>query len=150
MSNSNPAQPKVEATPAPQRRRRSSVGGHALKLDAEQRPGYKRRFVNGDPMRIKAMEELGYSVVTAAGADKNRTEGLGSAISRHAGLDAQGRPFHAVLMETPDDLYVQGEAEKEEGRRQFEETIRRGLRTEDTPDGAYIPQGSRSSITHSG
>lgn len=148
MSNSNPAQPTVEATPAAQRRRRPSVGGHALKLDAEVRPGYKRRFVNGDPMRVKAMEELGYSVVTAAGEDKNRTEGLGSAISRHAGLDAQGKPFQAVLMETPDDLFDQGVAEKEDGRRQFEEAIRRGLKTDDTPDGAYIP--GRSSITHSG
>jgi hypothetical protein len=148
MSNSNPAQTTREATPAPQRRRRPSTGGFALKLDAEQRPGFTRRFVNGDPMRIKAMEDLGYSIVSGPGEGKSRTESMGSTISRHAGTDTQGKPFQAVLMETPNDLYAQGEAEKEEGRAAFEETIRRGAKTQDTPEGAYLP--SRSTITHSG
>lgn len=138
----------TEAVPATQRRRRPSTGGFALKLDAETRPGYKRRFVNGDPMRIKAMEELGYSVVSGPGEGSARTEGLGTAISRHAGTDTQGKPFQAVLMETPDELYAQGEREKEDERKKFEEAIRRGLKTDDTPEGAYIP--SRSTITHSG
>jgi len=149
MSNRNPAQdPAEQAVPTPQRRRRPSVGGFALKLDAEQRPGYTRRFVNGDPLRIKQMEELGYTIVSGPGEGKSRTEGMGSTITRHAGRDAEGKPFHAVLMETPNDLYAQGEREKEQERAKFEESIRRGMKTEDTPEGAYIP--SRSSITHSG
>lgn len=134
---------QAPAVPAPQRRRRPSTGGFALKLDAEQRPGFKRRFVNGDPMRIAAMEELGYSVVSGVAPEgKRRTEGMGTAISRHAGRDGEGKPFQAVLMETPDELFAQGEAEKETGRQKFEEAIRRGLKTEDTPDGAYIPSAS--------
>jgi hypothetical protein len=140
----------TEAVPVAQRRRRPSVGGtYALKLDAPQRPGWVRRWVNGDPMRIRHMEELGYSVVSeAAGEGSKRTEGLGTRITRHAGRGEEGKPFQAVLMETPDDLYAEGTAEKESGRQAFEESIRRGARTEDTPDGAYIP--SRNSITQSG
>jgi len=139
----------AQAVPVQKRRRRASVGGFALKLDAEQKPGMVRRFVNGDPMRIKAMEDLGYSIVSdPAGEGKRRTDGLGSRITRHAGKDKQGSPYQAVLMETPVELYAEGEAEKEQGREAFEETIRRGMKTEDTPDGAYIP--SRSTINHSG
>lgn len=137
------------ATPKAQRRRRASVGGLALKLDAPQREGYVRRWVNGDPLRIARMEELGYTRVSeAAGEGKSRTDGLGTRITRHAGRDEDGKPFQAVLMETPVEFHHEGEAEKEAGRKSFEETIRRGLKTEDTPEGAYIP--SRSSITHSG
>lgn len=144
-----PAQDDASATPERQRRRRASAGGFALKLDATERPGFTRRFVNADPRRIQRMKELGYSIVSdAEGDDRNRTDGLGATISRHAGTDAEGKPFHTILMETPNKLYEEGELEKEAERKKFEETIHRGLKTEDTPDGAYIP--SRSSITHSG
>lgn len=146
-----PAEPQA-AVPERQRRRRSSAGGFALKLDAEQRPGFTRRFVNADPSRIRQMEELGYSIVTGAEeSGSNRTDGLGSAISRHAGSDKEGKPFHTILMETPNNLYAEGELEKEGERRKFEEAINRGLKTEDTPEGAYIPKGSpQQAITRSG
>lgn len=137
------------AQPVAQRRRRASTGGLSLKLDANARPGYVRRWVNGDPLRIRQMEELGYTVVSErAGEGKARTDGQGTRITRHAGRDAENKPFQAVLMETPVDFYAEGEADKEAGRKTFEETIHRGARTENTPDGAYIP--SRSQITHSG
>lgn len=150
MSNSNTAQnPGAEAVPTRQRRQRAGLGGKSQKLDAPERPGWVRRWVNGDPLRIKQMEELGYSLVSeAAGEGSKRTDGLGSRISRHAGRDEDGKAYQTVLMETPAGLHAEGEAEKEAGREAFEETIRRGLKTEDTPEGAYIP--SRSSITHSG
>lgn len=137
------------ATPVAQRRRRASTGGPALKLDAEQRPGFTRRWVNGDPIRLQQMEELGYAPVSdPAGTGKSRSDGGGTRITRHAGKDGEGKPFQAVLMETPNNLYAEGEAEKETGRKTFEESINRGLRTDDTPEGAYIP--SRSTINHSG
>lgn len=136
------------ATPEPQRRRRASVGGFSLKLDADERPGHKRRFVNGHPQRIQMMEELGYQIVQTATAEGTmRTQGLGSTVARHAGIDNEGKPYQAVLMETPDHLYAQGETEKEDGRKAFEETIRRGMKTDDTPDGAYIPSPSQISRT---
>lgn len=152
ISKSSPAVEKTgAATPEPQRRRRASTGGFRLKLDAEQRPGFTRRFVNGTPERLREMEDLGYSVVSGAASDgRKRTDGLGSTISRHAGRDDEGKAYQAVLMETPNDLYAQGEAEKEDGRKAFEETIRRGLKTKDTPDGAYVPSGAGSTINHTG
>lgn len=137
------------AIPVAQRRRRASTGGLSLKLDAHERKGFVRRWVNGDPQRIREMEELGYSAVSdPAGEGKARTDGKGTRITRHAGRDQENKPFQAVLMETPAELHNEGEIEKETARKAFEETIRRGLKTEDTPDGAYIP--SRSQITHSG
>lgn len=142
-------QDKSQATPELQRRRRATVGGHAMQLDAEQRPGFVRRFVNATPKRLQEMQELGYSIVTGAESEgKRRTQGLGSNIARHAGVDQQGQPYQTILMETPDKLFAQGEAEKEDGRKAFEETIRRGMKTEDTPEGAYIP--SPNTITHRG
>jgi hypothetical protein len=150
-TQSSPAAEKTgEATPQPQRRRRASTGGFRLKLDAEERPGFVRRFVNADPLRIKEMQELGYSVVGGASDGRKRTDGLGTTIARHAGKDDTGKAYQAVLMETPDDLYRQGVTEKEDGRKAFEDTIRRGLKTDHTPDGAYIPKGAGSTINHSG
>lgn len=138
-----------EATPQPQRRKRASVGGLALKLDAPQRDGFTRRWVNADPLRIQQMEELGYAPVSEPAAEgTKRTDGLGTRITRHAGKTDQNVPYQAILMETPNNLYAEGLAEKEDGRKLFEETIRRGLRTDDTPEGAYIP--SPSQITRSG
>lgn len=138
------------ATPAPERRRRPSTGGFALKLDAPERPGYKRRFVNGDPARIQAMQELGYSFVTdPAGEGKTRTDGKGTRITRHAGKLDSGAPYQAVLMETPDNLFEQGVAEKEAARKPFEDAIRRSQDTTGQVEGAYAPS-TRSTINHSG
>lgn len=146
----NTAQAKgSEAVPTRTRRSRASVGGLSLKLDAPQRPGWVRRFVNGDPLRIARMEELGYSIVSENAAEGNkRTDSLGTRITRHAGKDDQGKPYQAILMETPAELHAEGEAEREQGRQAFEESIQRNLKTDDTPEGAYIP--SQRSIKHSG
>lgn len=142
-----------EPTPKLQRRRRASTGGHALKLDAPQRDGYVRRWVNGDPLRVQGMEELGYTRVNdPAATDSARTDGLGTRITRHAGLNAKGEPYQAILMETPDDLYMEGVIEKEDGRKPFEEAIRRSADTQGelTKEGLAHQPRTRSSINHSG
>lgn len=142
----------TQAVPTAKRRRRASVGGFTLKLDAEQRPGYVRRFVNGDPARVANMEDLGYSFVNEKpGPGRKRTDGQGTRISRHAGKFETGAPMQAYLMETPIEEYQIGVAEKEERLKPFEEAIRRG----DDPTGGltrsetYEPTG-RSTINHSG
>jgi hypothetical protein len=141
---------ETPATPEPQRRRRPSTGGFALKLDAPARPGYTRRFVNGDPARIQAMEELGYSFVSQPASEgKARTDGQGTRITRHAGKFESGAPMQAVLMETPDNLYLEGVAEKETARKPFEDAIRRSADTTGEVEGAYAPS-TRSTITNSG
>lgn len=136
------------AVPKSQRRRRASVGGLSLKLDAPERPGYVRRFVNGDPARIRRMEELGYALVNeTAGEGKSRTDSLGTRISRHAGKDENGAPYQTYLMETPKEEFEFGVADKEDARKPFEEAIRRQADTTGQVEGVYSP-GS-STIRHS-
>lgn len=153
MSNRNPAPTDAaegEATPRLQRRSRASAGGFGLKLDAPQRAGWTRRWVNtADPMRVAQMEELGYAPVAERAAEGTaRTDGLGTRIARLAGKTDEGAPFQAILMETPDKLYGQGVAEKEAERARFDEAINRGSFVEDAPEAPYKPK-SRSSVTHS-
>ncbi len=111
------------ADAAPKRRRRASVGGHALKLSAPAREGHKRRFVNDDGNRIAQMKELGYEFVSETGI---KTADPGSHVTRLVGTKANGEPLHAHLMETPDELYAQGVDEKEAANRQIDEAITAG------------------------
>lgn len=139
-----------DVTPRASRRKRGSTGGFALKLQAPERPGYVRRFVNGDPARIQRFQEdLGYTMVNdVAGEGNARTDGLGTRIARHAGKDENGKPFQTYLMETPIEDYKMGLEEREEGRKPFEEAIRRSADTTgDVPD-AYQP--GQSTIRFSG
>lgn len=104
----------------PKRRRRASVGGHALKLAAPVRQGYTRRWFNDNGNRIADAEELGYDYVTEAGVQSSDP---GSRISRLVGTKANGEPLRAYLMETPDELYAEGVAEKEAHNRKIDEAI---------------------------
>lgn len=145
--NPAPTSQEQEATPRQSRRRRGSVGGFSYKLDAPERKGYVRRFVNDDPARIRLMEELGYTVVSErASEDAGRTDGLGTRITRHAGKDGNGKPFHAVLMETPISEYEIGLEDKEEARKPFEEAIARSADTTSGVPDAYQP--GQSTIRH--
>jgi hypothetical protein len=140
----------VEATPPARRRPRASVGGFSLKLEAQARPGFVRRFVNGDPNRILKMERLGYTLVNdRAGDGKSRTDGQGTRITRHAGKSDDGAPMHAVLMETPEHEYAYGVADKEEGRRVVEDVIRRSADPTGQLENAYVPS-AKSSIERTG
>jgi hypothetical protein len=105
------------------RRRRASVGGHALKLAAPQRPGFTRRWVNDDGNRLAKADELAYDFALA----DTQTTDVGSRISRLVGTKANGEPLRAYLMETPDELYAEGVAEKEALHRQVDDAINRGV-----------------------
>lgn len=141
------ASQEQEATPRQARRRRGSTGGFSFKLDAPQREGFVRRFVNDDPSRIQQMEELGYTVVNERASEGlGRTDGLGTRITRHAGKDGNGKPFHAVLMETPISEYKVGLEDKEAARKPFEEAISRSADTTASVPDAYQP--AQSTIRH--
>lgn len=105
------------------RRRRASVGGHALKLKAPERKGFTRRWVNDDGNRIAEAEELAYDFVHEQGIE---TTGPGSRVKRLVGTKANGEPLHAYLMETPNELYAEGVAEKEAETRKIDEAILSG------------------------
>lgn len=106
------------------RRRRASVGGHALKLDAPTRPGFKRRWFNDEGNRLADADALGYDPVHDPNVE---TSDIGSGISRLVGTKANGEPLRAYLMETPDELYAEGMAEKEARNRLVDEAIVSGF-----------------------
>lgn len=140
----------MTATPKSQRRRRASTGGMKQKLDAPQREGYVRRWVDNDPSRIMSMQDLGYDFAAEKAADgAARTDGLGSRISRHGGKRADGSPQHLVLMETPIADYRLGIQEKEDALKPFEEALKAGADTTGRLQNTY-EQRDRSSISHSG
>ena len=105
-----PEQPSDAPVTKTTRRRRPSTGGHALKLEAPQRAGETRRWVNDVGDRIANLKELGYEHVSDTGV---QTDQPGSRIARRVGTQANGAPLHAYLMETPDELYKQGVDERE-------------------------------------
>lgn len=119
----------TETTPSPtKRRRRASVGGHALKLQAPTRPGYTRRWFNDDGNRIAEAGELAYDFVRDPDA---KSTDVGSRISRLVGTKPNGDPLRAFLMETPDELYAEGVAEREAELRAIDETIQNGQDSRD-------------------
>lgn len=119
-----PVVPPLAVETAPEapakRRRRASVGGHAMKLAASTRKGFTRRWFNDDGNRIADAHELGYDYVTEAGVQSSDP---GSRISRLVGTKANGEPLRSYLMETPDELYAEGVAEKEAHNRKIDEAI---------------------------
>jgi hypothetical protein len=75
-------------------------------LTADQRPGYRRRFVNDVGDRIAKFEQAGWVVVRGdAGAFKDRTgkaSQLGEAVRKPV-----GGGMNAVLMEIPEEYYTE-------------------------------------------
>lgn len=128
------------ATP-PKRRRRASVGGHSLKLQAPPRPGYVRRWVNDEGNRIANAEELAYDFVLDTSIQGT---GEGSRVSRLVGTKANGEPLRAYLMETPEEEYRAGQADKEAHNRQIDDAIMQGVDTtgQIAPKGEQYGEGS--------
>jgi hypothetical protein len=131
------------AVPKSRRRRRSSNGGMQLKLQAPERKGYVRRWVNDNPARVQNMEELGYDFAEA----DTKTDGQGTRISRIVGTKPDGSPLHAYLMETPTEEYAIGVQDKEERLKPFEQAIRAGRDPEGKLTDTYEPR-DRSSLSH--
>ncbi len=124
IASSEIVTPETRAVaPEGRRRRRKSLDGNSLKLSSAQRPGYTRRWVNDNDNRLAEADDLAYDFVHS---DTEQKDGVGSRISRLVGTKANGEPLRAYLMETPDELYAQGVAEREELVRQTDEAIRAG------------------------
>lgn len=108
---------------APTRRRRGKIGEFAMKLTAPARPGFVRRWFNDHNNRIAEGDELAYDFVTDKGVQSTDPS---SRISRLVGTQANGEPLRAYLMETPEELYAEGLAEKEAKNRQVDDAIAAG------------------------
>jgi len=113
----------AEAPEPTQRRRRKSVGGHAMQLSAPERPGFIRRWVNDNGNRIANVDELAYDHVTDKGVQSSDPS---SRISRLVGTKAGGEPLRSYLMETPAELYAEGIAEREQIHSQVDQALVKG------------------------
>lgn len=111
------------ATTPTKRRRRASVGGQRMKLQAPPREGFVRRWVNDDGNRIAEAQELAYDHVTERGIDSSSAD---SRVSRLVGTKANGEPLRAFLMETPAEEYALGMSDKEATARLTDEAIAAG------------------------
>src|SRR5574343_700072 len=143
-------QPREERQqPESPRRKRVPVGVPRLKLNAPNREGYVRRWVNDDNTRLKDFEEGGYQYVygakagDAAGNDVTAREGLDSRVSRVVGKKDDGSPLTAYLMEIRQDWYDEDQLAKMRIIDEKEAQMRRG---EDSQggrpghDGRYVPR----------
>lgn len=134
-------EPETDGKPA-KRRRRASVGGHAMKLTAPSREGYSRRWFNDINNRIADADSLAYDFVCEPGT---KSTDVGSRVSRLVGTKPNGEPLRAYLMETPDELYAEGMAEKQAYNQRIDEAISAGLPTDQavglTPGEGSIKQG---------
>lgn len=145
VENTTAQQTDDKPTARHNRRRRASIGGFQLRLDAPQKKGMTMRWVNDEPGRIQSMHELGYDF-----AERDaRTEGQGTRIARNVGTHPNGSPKMAYLMETPNDQFAIGVAEKEARLKPFEEAINRGDDTTGKVQDAYTPTSGRSTINNS-
>jgi hypothetical protein len=115
------------------------VGGFVSKLDAPLREGETRRWVNDDGNRIAECRELGYEFVSEKGI---QTADPGSRISRLVGTKADGKPLHAYLMETPNELFAEGQSEREAANRLIDEAITAGRDSTGRMDEHQYGQGS--------
>ena len=131
----------LDAPEARKRRRRATVGGHTLKLQAPTRSGFVRRWVNDEGNRIANAEDLAYDFVLDTSIQGS---GEGSRVSRLVGTKANGEPLRAYLMETPVEEYGAGLADKEAVNRQIDDAITAGVdhTGQIAPSGEQYGEGS--------
>ena len=96
---------------------------HGQKLYASQQSGFYRRWVNDEGNRLAQLEEIGYSFVSEH-CNAESTD-IGSRVSQRVGVDKNGDPIFAYLMEIPEEFHQQDQAAKEQKIRKTEKGIRR-------------------------
>lgn len=104
-----------------------------------KKPGHTYRWVN-DTLggRIAAMHAKDWDVVSS---DAIPGQGEGSPVARNV---EGSTPLRAVLMEKPEDWYLEDRARKEAPRKEMEATMMRGaLPSKDglQPNESYVPAG---------
>lgn len=98
-------------------------------LDGKERPGFMRRWVNETPGRVEMFEAAGWTLVTGHGEDTSvkraQSESQQTSVVRRVvnrAYDAESKT--AVLMEIPEELYKEDQAEKQKRNDLFEESIK--------------------------
>ena len=86
-----------------------------------------------DKGRIAELQSLDYDFVSAPGV---KSDDLGSKVRRRTGTKENGDPQYSYLMETPEESYREGVADKEAINRQVDEA----LRANRDPEGRLNPE----------
>lgn len=115
--------PREASREATGRRARVPLGSSRQKLTASQREGYQRRWVNDVPGRVEMAQEAGYEFVTADA--KANSSDPGANKSAIVGVNADGTPLRAYLMEIPADWYQEDQKAKQSECDRVDEAIRR-------------------------
>jgi len=103
------------------RRKRASLGAPRLKLQAEKRDGYVRRFINDIPGRLILAQESGWEFV-----NEPHSPDEDSRTKRYVGTHEGGAPMYAYLMEIRQEFYDEDQAEKMAKLDEFDAALRRG------------------------
>lgn len=133
---------ETEAAPQERKSRRSSrkervpLNAMQQKLQAPQREGYVRRFVNDEGGRIKDFERAGYTHVEDS---EIHTDGTGERISRRVGVHEDGSPMYAYLMEQDQKWYAEDQDTKQAELDKADAAIQRGeIAGQVGSDGRYV------------
>lgn len=126
--------------PKTERQQRVPLGTPQAKLAVEPRSGYMRRWINDKPGRIQKALAGGYQHVTQVveSDEEKRSENISAVV----GVNEDGTPMRAFLMEIPQRLYDQDQKAKEAEIAKIDDTIRRGnVRKADPKDrnAFYVP-----------
>ena len=131
------------------RAKRVPLGAPRLRLAVEEKPGFKRRWINDKDGRVSMAIEGGYSLVARDDAEfkdedtANRNDSLNNAVSKVVNADGT----KAYLMEISAPMYVSDQLAKHRSINETENALRGGA---DEPGqnagarGRYIPEGGIS------
>lgn len=115
--------------------KRTPVGQRNV-LRAEEKKGFKRRFVNDKDNRIQMFLDAGYTIVQdgSSVADKNvgDSHGTGSVAGKYVGDGTR-----AILMEIPEEFYKEDLAAKSERIKATEAGLGRNEHGSITDEGIY-------------
>ncbi len=120
------------------RAKRIPLGSFQQKLQANNRPGFVRRWINDDRQRLQLALQAGYDFVLHD--DKAKSSDDGGRISQIVGSKDGGGALRAYLMEIREEWYWEDQADKQQKIDATENLIRRGELTQKVgTDESYIP-----------
>ena len=96
----------ADAAARRKKRKHMHSDGQKTKLYAPERPGYYRRWVNQEGTRVEDLLDKGFLPVENNRGDNRYiySEQTGGAKIQRVGVDDNGNPIRAVLMEQPNEF----------------------------------------------
>lgn len=145
------ARSQESRTEAP-RERPKIAGGLRLKLHVQgEVPGYKLIWANNDQGEIEQLLEEGFEFVRS-NEIQGLTQGLvadsdvGDRVSRHAGLDSEGKAMRAYLMKYPMAWWEERERERTQQAENWDREVNKRFNLNETEAGIRKLPGQRNAM----